>query len=186
MQISMDRPWRVHSSLLLCGSTPAPPTLHCSLEPDLEQRGPGEGLPQSQPRLVPGGCKISILTSSVLSTSPFRTTAQHQIQDEHSRERIFTLSCFGQNCRCSHRLHLSSLWPYGLNVLQQSPPLRQGMHSRATKPYQTQPSGFLLQQLQSRTYALAGLWQPLSKEEALPTSSTGLDFTTATTLLSRG
>ena len=49
------------------------------------------------------------------------------------------------NHGCWHRRCIGSLWPHGAHLLQQSPPLRQGTHSRTREPDWRQPSGFLLQ-----------------------------------------
>ena len=66
------------------------------------------------------------------------------------------------NHRHLHRQHIRPLWLHMPHLLQQSPLLGQGMHSRAVEPDWTWTSGLLLQQLRSRPYP----WQDSDNHRA--------------------
>ena len=55
--------------------------------------------------------------------------------------------------RCLHRWDTGILWPHRSYLLQDSPPLGQCAHSRATEHDQTQPSTLLFKQLGSAPYS---------------------------------
>ena len=135
--------WQEHSS------PPIPPH---SLEPDLGWAGPQSGLSQRQSR-------FQTVARPPRFPQPQHPGLQHQPAPHHSlalglgwtqQKGTQPWAAPQQNHGHLHGWHLGLLWPHGPYLLQQSPPLGQSTHSRATEPGQTWPSGLLLQQLWSR------------------------------------
>ena len=87
--------------------------------------------------------------------------------------------------RCLHRWDTGILWPHRPYVLQDSLPLGQGAHSRATECDQTQPLSLLLKQLGSAPHSQQDDDSHGAKKPCL-TSSTGCKRYKPTTLPTQG
>ena len=61
-----------------------------------------------------------------------------------------------QSCWHLNRWGIGPLWPQRPHLLQNSPPLGDSMHSRETESEWSQPSGLLLQQLESKPHPWKG------------------------------
>ena len=107
---------------------------------------PGRGLQQVTTQ-VPGSSTTPLIHAATTTLSLAHSTPQPCTRSGMNTTKKGTWPCAvtGQNCGSLHRWHIG--WPHRPHLFQQSPPLGQGMNSRAIEPYWTQPSGLLLQTL---------------------------------------
>lgn len=123
----------------VCSSSPsesalALPTPHCTLALDLGQTGPGRRCHKKQPKSQ----QLNHLNFSGHNTSSpnprqLHITALHWIWDKQNRKEHDLGAASEQNCRHLYRWFKGPLWLHRPYLLQQLPPLWQGMHSRATE-----------------------------------------------------
>ena len=129
-QCALRRPRRSMPQFVSQPSKSAPPAPHCSLALDLGQTGPGRKLPQRQP-----GFLVAAWPSQFLQ--PQHPDPQPQPTPHHSLapDRGWTQQGKGHNpeLRLSRAVDAYKggaqvLWMHGPHLLQQSPPLGQGIH----------------------------------------------------------
>lgn len=145
--------WQEHSS-------------HGSLEPYLEWTRLGTALPRRQTRSQEAAQPPRFLQSQC--SGPYHQSST-RVCDEHNREMYVTLGYLWAKLRMLHSQCIGSLWPHkprGFSVRL----LGERGHKRTLwkEPYETQPVGLLLQQLGRGPCLLTRLWQPWSKQEAMP------------------
>ena len=96
---------------------------------------------------VPGCSTAPVIHVAAVTLPPAHPTPQPCTRSgmNTSEKGTCPWAVIGQNCGSWHRWHIG--WPHRPHLFQQSPPLGQGMPSRAIEPYWTQPSGLLLKTL---------------------------------------